>query len=131
MLAGIDMVMSEKFIKPLGGNTIERHGPMNPVTKVVVIFHGGGSFDRQKIFALRGFKIANNSPDLFSRLLVSGIVILITVQSFMHIASVTGVFPLTGVPLPFMSHGGTSLAIYLMAMGIVLQVSKFQRHESR
>ena len=78
------------------------------------------------LFTLRGFRIANNSGDIFSRLLVSGIVILITVQSFMHIASVTGVFPLTGVPLPFMSHGGTSLMIYLMAMGIVLNVSKFQ-----
>jgi cell division protein FtsW len=76
------------------------------------------------LFLLRGFRIANNSPDLFSRLLVSGIVILITVQSFMHIASVTGVFPLTGVPLPFMSHGGTSLMIYLIAMGIVLNISK-------
>jgi cell division protein FtsW len=76
------------------------------------------------LFTLRGFRIANNSPDLFSRLLVSGIVILVIVQSFMHIASVTGVFPLTGVPLPFMSHGGTSLMVYLMAMGIVLQISK-------
>ncbi len=77
------------------------------------------------LFSLRGFRIANNSPDLFSRLLVSGIVILITIQSFMHIASVTGVFPLTGVPLVFMSHGGTSLMIYLMALGIVLQISKY------
>ncbi|MEK7071464.1 MAG: putative lipid II flippase FtsW, partial [Patescibacteria group bacterium] len=68
-------------------------------------------------FALRGLRIANHSPDLFSRLLVSGIVILITVQAFMHIASITGVFPLTGVPLPFMSHGGTSLMIYLTAIG--------------
>jgi cell division protein FtsW len=79
------------------------------------------------LFALRGFRIANNSPDLFSRLLVSGIVILITLQSFMHIASITGVFPLTGVPLPFMSHGGTSLMIYLMATGIVLNISRFQK----
>lgn len=79
------------------------------------------------VFALRGLKIANNSPDLFSRLLVSGIVILITAQSFMNIASIIGVFPLTGVPLPFMSHGGTSLMIYLVAIGIVLQISKFQR----
>jgi cell division protein FtsW len=78
------------------------------------------------LFALRGLRIANNSPDLFSRLLVSGIVILITMQTFMHIASVTGVFPLTGVPLPFMSHGGTSLMITLMAVGIILQISKFQ-----
>lgn len=77
------------------------------------------------LFALRGFRIANNSPDLFSRLFVSGIVILIVVQLFMHVASVTGVFPLTGVPLPFMSHGGTSIMIYLSAMGIVLNISKF------
>ena len=78
------------------------------------------------IFALRGLRIANNSPDLFSRLLVSGIIIMIIAQSFMNIASITGVFPLTGVPLVFMSHGGTSLMIYLMAIGIVLQISKFQ-----
>ena len=81
------------------------------------------------LFALRGFRIANNSPDLFSRLLVSGIVILITVQSFMHISSITGVFPLTGVPLPFMSHGGTSLMIYLAAIGIVLNISKFSERK--
>lgn len=79
------------------------------------------------LFALRGMRIANHSPDLFSRLLVSGIVILITAQSFMHIASIVGVFPLTGVPLVFMSHGGTSLLIDLIAIGIVLQVSKYQK----
>jgi len=77
------------------------------------------------LFAFRGFRISNQSPDLFSRLLVAGIVIMITAQSFMNIASITGVFPLTGVPLPFMSHGGTSLMIYLMAVGIVLQISRF------
>ena len=79
------------------------------------------------LFALRGFKIANNSPDLFSRLLVSGIVIMITAQSFMHIASVIGVFPLTGVPLVFMSHGGTALMVYLMAVGVVFQISRLQQ----
>lgn len=79
------------------------------------------------LFALRGLRIANNSPDLFSRLLVSGIVIMITAQSFMNIASIIGVFPLTGVPLVFMSQGGTSLMIDLIAIGIVFQISKFQR----
>ena len=79
------------------------------------------------LFALRGLRIANNSPDLFSRLLVAGIVIMITAQSFMNIASIVGVIPLTGVPLVFMSHGGTSLMIYLVAVGIVLNVSKFQK----
>jgi len=80
------------------------------------------------LFVLRGVYIANRSPDLFSGLLVYGIVILITMQSFMHIASVTGVFPLTGVPLVFMSQGGTSLMVYLMAVGIVLNISKFKKN---
>jgi cell division protein FtsW len=79
------------------------------------------------LFALRGLRIANRSPDLFSRLLVSGIVILITAQSFMNIASIIGVFPLTGVPLVFMSQGGTSFMIDLIAVGIVLQISRFER----
>ncbi len=82
------------------------------------------------LFLLRGLKISNNSPDLFSRLLVAGIVILIGAQSFMHIASIIGIFPLTGVPLPFMSHGGTSLMVYLTAVGIVLHISKFAKRES-
>lgn len=82
------------------------------------------------LFALRGLRIANRAPDLFSRLLVSGIVILITAQSFMNIASIVGVFPLTGVPLVFMSHGGTSLLIDLVAMGVVLHISKFQQSKA-
>jgi cell division protein FtsW len=79
------------------------------------------------LFTLRGMRIANRAPDYFSGLLVSGIVIMITAQSFMHIAAVTGVLPLTGVPLPFMSHGGTSLLVYLGAVGILLNISKFQQ----
>ena len=80
------------------------------------------------LFVLSGLRIANNSPNLFSRLLVSGIVIMIIAQSFLNIASITGVFPLTGVPLPFMSHGGTSLMVYLIAMGIVLQISRYSKN---
>ena len=83
---------------------------------------------RYILFLLRGFRIANRAPDYFSGLLVSGIVILITVQSFMHIASITGVFPLTGVPLVFMSQGGTSLMVYLAMVGVVLNISRFQKN---
>ena len=79
------------------------------------------------LFALRGIRVASRSPDSFSRLLAAGIVIMITAQSFMNIASITGVFPLTGVPLVFMSHGGTSLMIYLTAAGILLNISKYQK----
>ena len=78
-------------------------------------------------FALRGLRIGNNAPDLFARLLSVGIVILVIAQTFMNIASVTGVFPLTGVPLPFVSHGGTALMIDLIAVGIVFNISRFQK----
>ena len=78
-------------------------------------------------FALRGLRIAARAPDLFSRLLVTGIVILLIAQSFLNIASIVGVFPLTGVPLVFISHGGTSLLLALAAVGIVLNISRYQK----
>ena len=75
-------------------------------------------------FALRGMKIAFSAPDPFSRLMVVGLVILIVAQSFMNIASSIGAFPLTGVPLVFISHGGTSLMFSLAVVGIILNVSR-------
>lgn len=78
------------------------------------------------LFALRGLRIGYNAPDDFARLLVVGLIALFTAQSFMNIASITGLFPLTGVPLVFVSHGGTSLAISLAAMGIILNISKYR-----
>lgn len=75
-------------------------------------------------FGLRGMKIAYNAPDSFSRLMVVGLVILILSQSFINIASILGLFPLTGVPLVFISHGGTSLMVSLAVVGIILNVSK-------
>ena len=75
-------------------------------------------------FVLRGMKIAFNAPDSFSRLMVVGLVILIVAQSFMNIASSIGAFPLTGVPLVFISHGGTSLMFSLAVVGIILNISR-------
>lgn len=75
-------------------------------------------------FALRGMRIANHSPDLFGRLLVTGIVIMLTAQSFLNMASIVGLFPLTGVPLVFISQGGTALLVDLAAVGIVLNISR-------
>lgn len=76
------------------------------------------------LFAMRGLWIARRAPDSFSGLLASGLVILITIQAFMNIAAITGLFPLTGVPLVFMSQGGTSLLLSLAAVGIILAISK-------
>lgn len=75
-------------------------------------------------FTLRGYRIANNTHDPFGRYLVIGLITLLSVQSFMNIASIIGIFPLTGVPLVFVSHGGTSLMFSLFAAGIILRVSK-------
>lgn len=78
-------------------------------------------------FALRGYRIAiRNAPDSFAKLLVIGIVTIIMVQSFMNIAAIIGVFPLTGVPLVFVSQGGTALMLSLGMVGIILNISKFQ-----
>ena len=76
------------------------------------------------LFLLRGLHIARNAPDTFSGLLASGIVIMIVVQSFTNIASILGVFPLTGLPLIFISHGGTAMLITLAMIGIVLNISR-------
>jgi cell division protein FtsW len=78
-------------------------------------------------FISRGLKIASLSPDLFSGLLVSGIVILITIQSFLNIASMIGVIPLSGSPLIFFSQGGTALFFTLAEIGMILNISKYKK----
>jgi cell division protein FtsW len=78
-------------------------------------------------FAFRGLKIAKNTEDTFGRLLVVGIVILIVEQSFVNIGAMLGVLPLSGNPLPFISHGGTALLITLAQVGIILNVSRYQK----
>ena len=80
--------------------------------------------------ALRGLKIASRAPDYFSGLLVVGIVILITSQSFINIASMLGIFPLTGLPLLFVSHGGTAFFFVLFEVGIVLGISRYMRRQT-
>ncbi len=77
--------------------------------------------------AMRGYKIANQSADIFGTLLVTGFITLIITQAFLNIAAMVGVAPLSGLPLPFISHGGTSLLATLAALGIVLNVSKYRK----
>lgn len=74
--------------------------------------------------AWRGVRIALRAPDEFGRLLAVGITSWIIFQAFINIAAITGLIPLTGIPLPFISYGGTSLAVLLAAVGILLNISK-------
>ncbi len=79
------------------------------------------------LFAYRGLKISSHAPDQFGRLLGAGVVILIVVQAYANIAAMVGLVPLTGLPLTFVSHGGTALAIALAEVGIVLNISKYTK----
>ena len=78
-------------------------------------------------FIFRGYRIASHSPDLFGTLLVVGFITLIGMQAFLNIAAMVGLAPMLGLPLPFISHGGTALLATLVAVGIVLNVSKHQK----
>lgn len=75
----------------------------------------------------RGVKIALKAPDLFGTLLATGIISMIAIQALVNIAVVTSSMPVTGMPLPFFSYGGTALAITMTEMGIVLNISKYSR----
>lgn len=83
------------------------------------------------LIGLRGLKIARGSPDEFGRLLVCGIVVWFVWQSFLNVGSIIGLMPLTGVPLPFISHGGSALLVSLSAAGIVASVSKLANKSLR
>lgn len=76
------------------------------------------------LLAIFGYRIAMKSSDYFSKLLTVGISTWIIAQSFINMAAISGLVPLTGVPLPFMSYGSSGLAIGLMATGIVANISQ-------
>jgi cell division protein FtsW len=76
------------------------------------------------LFALRLFWDARRVGDRFGRLLLVGIGTVVSFQAFVNIASTAGVIPLTGVPLPFVSYGGTALAAFLTMSGIAANVTK-------
>jgi cell division protein FtsW len=79
------------------------------------------------LFGLRGLRLANHAPDIFAQLLTVGILIHIIGQSFLNIASMLGLFPLSGTPLIFVSQGGTALLIALLEVGILLNISRYQK----
>ncbi len=72
----------------------------------------------------RGMRIARNARDKFGRLIVLGVMGWVAAQTFLNIGAMLGLVPLTGVPLPLISYGGTAMAITLCALGLVLSVSR-------
>jgi len=76
------------------------------------------------VLAWRGFLIAKRNSDKFSQLLAVGLTSWIVLQAFMNIGSMTKIMPLMGIPLPFVSYGGTALMVQIIAMGLLLNVSR-------
>ena len=76
------------------------------------------------VLIVSGVKVAARAKDRYGKLLATGIISVIAVQAIINIAVVTGSMPVTGVPLPFISYGGTSLVFNLAAMGVLLNISR-------
>jgi cell division protein FtsW len=75
--------------------------------------------------ALRGFRIVRQSPNLFGMLVATGIIFLTSFQALIHLAVSVGLMPTKGIPLPFLSYGGSSLLVMLSAFGILLNISRY------
>ncbi|HBB56860.1 TPA: stage V sporulation protein E [Patescibacteria group bacterium] len=78
-------------------------------------------------FLYKGFSVSIRAPDDFGRLLGVGLVILIVAQAFINIAAMIGIAPLTGMPLTFVSKGGSALIVALVEAGILLNISKYSK----
>jgi cell division protein FtsW len=90
----------------------------------------GGSFIIL-LFALllwRGIRIALGAPDLYGSFLAVGIIAMIAIQVMINIGVVTGLMPVTGITLPFLSYGGSSLTLMLVAIGVLLNISRYSRY---
>lgn len=75
----------------------------------------------------RGLKIASSAPNRQAQLLAVGIATWIAAQTLINMAAMLGLVPLTGIPLPFLSYGGTSLVMIMVASGILVNISKYTK----
>src|SRR6266480_476958 len=81
--------------------------------------------------AFRGFRLARRTPDLYGALLATGITTWLVLQAMINIGANTGAIPYTGVPLPFISFGGSSLVVSLAAVGVLLNISRYIQEPER
>ncbi|MGE0228610.1 MAG: putative lipid II flippase FtsW [Dehalococcoidia bacterium] len=77
------------------------------------------------VFLARGLRIAMRAPDRFGSLIATGVIAWIALQLLINVGGVTRSIPLTGIPLPFLSYGGSSIMALLIAVGVLLSVSRY------
>ncbi len=82
------------------------------------------------MIGFKGYNIAMKAPDVFGRLLATGITTWIMVQAFVNIGSIIGITPMTGIPLPYISYGGSALGMIMLATGMLLNISKYTTHKT-
>lgn len=80
------------------------------------------------ILLWRGIRIALGAPDLYGSFLAVGIISMVAIQVMINIGVVTGLMPVTGITLPFLSYGGSSLTLMLMAIGVLLNISRYVKY---
>ncbi len=121
------------------GQSVQKFGYLpEPISDSIFAVYGEefgffGSFILLLLFSaftFRGLRIASHAKDQFGMLLVVGLVGVIAGQAFLNIAAMAGLLPLGGLPLPFISHGGTALLMTLAAVGVILNVSKHQTRKA-
>ena len=115
------------------GNSIQKYAylPESTTDSIFALFSEEAGFIGSTIVILMfgalstlGFLVALRAPDLFGKLLAAGIVSFISIQAFINIASQVVLIPLTGIPLPFISYGGSSLIINFVSIGILMNIAK-------
>ncbi len=120
------------------GNSIQKYAylPENTTDSIFAIFAEESGFFGSalliSVFAFEvflGFVIAARAPDVFGKLLAAGIITFIAIQTFTNLASQAVLIPLTGIPLPFISYGGSSLIINLISIGILMSISRKETHK--
>ena len=79
------------------------------------------------LFLWTGLKIALKAPDRLGMLLASGITIWLTLQAFLNMAANVGLMPLTGIPLPFLTYGGSNTLVTVIGIAFLLNVSKYRK----
>jgi len=77
------------------------------------------------VFATRGLAIARSAKDDFGKYIAVGITAWVTFQAILNIGAITSLLPLTGIPLPFVSYGGSALMSLLAGVGVLLSVSRY------